>query len=110
LPLYDYECLSCGHIFELRQSFNDEPTGTCPVCDGDARRKFHAVPVIYKGSGFYTTDYARSSVKANGTSTKSEENEEVKKAPAKAKDPTSSSGTEKKESDKADSTTTKSKE
>jgi len=66
--------------------------------------------VIYKGSGFYTTDYARSSVKANGTSTKSEENEEVKKAPAKAKDPTSSSGTEKKESDKADSTTTKSKE
>lgn len=110
MPLYDYECLSCGHVFELRQSFNDEPTGTCPACDGNARRKFHAVPVIYKGSGFYTTDYARASVKANGTSETSEGKEEVKKDPVKAKDPTSSSSTEKKESGKADSTTTKSKE
>ena len=59
MPLYDYECLSCGHPFELRQSFSEAGVGTCPQCSGGARRKFHAVPVIYKGSGFYTTDYSR---------------------------------------------------
>ena len=59
MPRYDYECLSCGHPFELRQSFHEAGAGTCPLCSGQARRKFHAVPVIYKGSGFYTTDYGR---------------------------------------------------
>ena len=68
MPLYDYECTSCQHIFELKQSFQDDPVGTCPKCKSNARRKFVAVPVIYKGSGFYTTDYARSGVRANGTS------------------------------------------
>ena len=68
MPRYDYECSTCSHVFELKQSFRDDPVGTCPECQGSARRKFHAVPVIYKGSGFYTTDYARSGVKANGTS------------------------------------------
>jgi len=66
VPLYDYECLSCGHVFELRQSFHAAPEAQCPLCSGDSRRKFHAVPVIYKGSGFYTTDYKKSGY--NGTS------------------------------------------
>ena len=89
MPLYDYECLSCGHVFELRQSFNDEPVGSCPRCEGSSRRKFHAVPIIYKGKGFYTTDYGRSGVGANGTGTSSSKDEE-------------------KESDKAPSTSSKS--
>lgn len=59
MPLYDYECTGCGHSFELRQSFHEAGVGICPLCSGKARRKFHAVPVIYKGSGFYTTDYGR---------------------------------------------------
>lgn len=57
MPLYDYECVSCGNVFELRQSFDADPEGVCPRCAGISRRKFHAVPIIYKGSGFYTTDY-----------------------------------------------------
>jgi len=61
LPLYDYECGDCGHVYELRQSFDAEPEGVCPRCAGMSRRKFHAVPIIYKGSGFYSTDYKRSS-------------------------------------------------
>jgi len=67
LPRYDYECLGCAHTFELKQSFSSEPVGICPECGCNSRRKFHAVPVIYKGSGFYTTDYARSNIRANGT-------------------------------------------
>jgi putative FmdB family regulatory protein len=59
LPRYDYQCNSCGHEFELTQSFKEAGSGTCPQCSGEGRRVFHAVPVIYKGSGFYTTDYGR---------------------------------------------------
>ena len=67
MPRYDYECQSCQNIFEIKQGFNDEPVANCPSCHSVARRKFRVVPIIYKGTGFYTTDYARSSVKANGT-------------------------------------------
>ncbi|MBM3926065.1 MAG: FmdB family transcriptional regulator [SAR202 cluster bacterium] len=73
MPLYDYQCAKCRHVFELKQSFTDEPVGVCPRCSGRSRRKFRPVPIIYKGSGFYTTDYARSSVKANGTGLSSDE-------------------------------------
>ena len=59
LPRYDYQCTACDHRFELTQSFSDAGTGTCPQCAAPGRRVFHAVPVIYKGSGFYTTDYGR---------------------------------------------------
>lgn len=68
MPIYDYECDECGHRFELKQSFNAEPECVCPHCEGKARRKFHSVAVIYKGSGFYTTDY-----KKNGYSPAGEE-------------------------------------
>ncbi len=59
MPRYDYQCTSCEHRFELLQSFSEAGSGTCPACSGAGRRVFHAVPVIYKGSGFYTTDYGR---------------------------------------------------
>ena len=59
MPRYDYQCKSCGQEFELKQSFSEAGSGTCPECSGEGRRIFHAVPVIYKGSGFYTTDYGR---------------------------------------------------
>lgn len=59
MPRYDYRCLSCDDEFELVQSFAEAGQGVCPACSGAGRRVFHAVPVIYKGSGFYTTDYGR---------------------------------------------------
>ncbi len=59
MPRYDYQCNSCGNEFELTQSFKEAGAGSCPECSGEGRRVFHAVPVIYKGSGFYTTDYGR---------------------------------------------------
>lgn len=59
MPRYDYQCTSCDQQFELVQSFKEAGSGTCPECSGEGRRVFHAVPVIYKGSGFYTTDYGR---------------------------------------------------
>ena len=59
MPRYDYRCVECDNYFELRQSFSEAGKGTCPLCSGEGRRVYHAVPVIYKGSGFYTTDYGR---------------------------------------------------
>ena len=59
MPRYDYRCESCKEEFELVQSFAEAGKGACPVCGGAGQRVYHAVPVIYKGSGFYTTDYGR---------------------------------------------------
>ena len=82
MPRYDYECLSCDNVFELRQGFDAEPVGVCPDCGKTAKRKFHPVPVIYKGSGFYTTDYARN---GNKTSSEKEDHDSKEKKPS-AKD------------------------
>jgi putative FmdB family regulatory protein len=61
VPIYEYECVSCNHRFELKQGFDAEPTESCPLCQAQSRRKFHSPAIIYTGSGFYTTDYARQS-------------------------------------------------
>ena len=112
MPRYDYECLSCSNVFEMKQSFSDEPVADCPECGSRSRRKFHAVPVIYKGSGFYTTDYARSSLRANGTGSNSyEESEKKEKSSSKSekKDTSKSSASEsKKDSDSAVSSSSRS--
>lgn len=59
MPRYDYRCKECANEFELVQKFSEAGSGDCPLCGGAGQRVFHAVPVIYKGSGFYTTDYGR---------------------------------------------------
>ena len=61
MPRYDYECTSCHHVFEMRQSFDSDPVATCPECSNQANRKFHAVPIVFKGSGFYVNDYGKNS-------------------------------------------------
>ena len=61
LPIYTYKCEANGHEFELRQDFSASPEQVCPTCGSTSRRQLHAPTVIYKGSGFYTTDYARKS-------------------------------------------------
>ena len=61
MPTYEYECRSCRHRFDERQSFSAEPVATCPLCMDGARRVFHAVPVVFKGSGFYVNDYGKGS-------------------------------------------------
>jgi putative FmdB family regulatory protein len=72
MPTYEYECRSCKHRFDLRQSFQDEPQAACPKCKGESRRVFHPAPIIFKGSGFYVTDHS----KPNPASAKSEPKKE----------------------------------
>ncbi|MFQ5633101.1 MAG: FmdB family zinc ribbon protein [bacterium] len=60
MPTYDYRCKKCGHAFEEFQSIVAEPIETCPQCDGNVERLINGgVGLIFKGSGFYLTDYAR---------------------------------------------------
>lgn len=59
MPIYEYECSSCGGRFDRRQRFDEEPIATCPECASKARRIIHSVPVLFKGSGFYSTDHGR---------------------------------------------------
>ena len=58
MPTYEYKCLKCNHRFEVFQSMNDAPLKECPVCKGDIKRLIgRGAGFIFKGSGFYCTDY-----------------------------------------------------
>jgi putative FmdB family regulatory protein len=60
MPTYEYECQKCGHHFELVQSMNDAPKKTCPKCRGRVKRLLGTgAGLIFKGSGFYSTDYRK---------------------------------------------------
>jgi putative FmdB family regulatory protein len=58
MPTYEYRCTN-GHTFEVIQSMSDDPVETCEVCGAPVERVFHPIAVHFKGSGFYTTDYAK---------------------------------------------------
>ena len=64
MPTYDYECKECGVTFERFQNIKEEPIKKCPECGGLVRRLIGAgAGVIFKGSGFYATDYRSESYK-----------------------------------------------
>ena len=89
MPTYEYECKRCGVRFERFQSMSEEPIKVCPECGGEVRRLISAGGgVIFKGSGFYATDYRSESYK------KAE-----KKEKENASKSESSSGEKKKESE-----------
>lgn len=56
MPTYQYRCTSCETDVEAVQKFTDDPLTDCPECDGNLRKVFNAVGVVFKGSGFYATD------------------------------------------------------
>ncbi len=56
MPIYLYQCDSCGLRFEQMQRMSDDPLNGCPECDGHVHRIIQPVGIIFKGSGFYVTD------------------------------------------------------
>ena len=58
MPIYEYRC-DRGHTFEVMQRMSEDPLTSCSTCDAPVQRVFHPVAVHFKGSGFYTTDYAK---------------------------------------------------
>lgn len=80
MPTYEYVCKECGHHFETVQNISADPLKTCPRCGGLIERKiFGGVGLIFKGSGFYETDYKKASSKPTASKKKT-----VKKSTKKA--------------------------
>jgi putative FmdB family regulatory protein len=65
MPTYDYVCDGCGHAFELFQSMTDSVKKTCPKCGKKKLRRLIGAggAIVFKGSGFYKTDYRSESYK-----------------------------------------------
>jgi len=60
MPTYQYECAHCGHSFELFQKITDSPLELCPKCRSKVKRLIGmGAGIIFKGSGFYATDYRK---------------------------------------------------
>ena len=66
MPIYGYRCTSCGHELEVLQSMSDAPLTVCDACGGRLQKKLYPVGVQFKGTGFYSTDYKRSTQKSDG--------------------------------------------
>ena len=97
MPTYEYECEKCKITFERFQSMKDEPVKKCPECDGPVRRLISGgAGVIFKGSGFYITDYRSESYKKEAKKDK-----EARKASESTKSEKKSDKSKKK-SDKSD--------
>lgn len=65
MPTYEYKCLECGHQFELFQRITEERVTECPKCKGRVKRLIGmGAGPIFKGSGFYQTDYKNNSKKS----------------------------------------------
>ncbi|WP_425613926.1 FmdB family zinc ribbon protein [Anatilimnocola sp. NA78] len=114
MPTYDYECDACGHKEEVFQSFSDPLIEKCPKCKKKKfRRLFGAgAAVMFKGTGFYTTDYRSDSYKkaasadskpsdsSSSTSAESSKSSEAKPATPAPKPDSPSSGSSSKSNKK----------
>jgi len=82
VPTYEYECKSCGYYFEKFESINNSDRVKCPACGGDSKRLISGgVGLIFKGSGFYITDYKKTHINnnsGNGSKVKKEKNKQTK--------------------------------
>src|SRR5512137_2157627 len=91
MPTYEYECTKCGHTFEAFQSMSEKPLSRCPECRGRVRRLIGGgLGVIFKGSGFYSTDNKKGSVLTGGNGKDREKAKDgekpAEKPPVKAAD------------------------
>ncbi len=94
MPTYDYECDNCGHEFELFQTISEAVKRKCPECGKQKLRRLFGTgaAVVFKGSGFYQTDYRSESYNKGAekdkkkTAKKSTEKSEKKSTPKKDSD------------------------
>jgi len=94
MPTYDYECSACGHRFEELQSFNESPLTKCPKCKKNKLTRLFGGggAIIFKGGGFYETDYRRAGEanKSEGAAAEKSENKTETKSETKSESKTES--------------------
>ena len=95
MPIYEYRCAN-GHTFDVFQSMSEDPVTECVECGADCERVLSAPAVHFKGSGFYTTDYARKGAKqaaaSDGGASSSGSSEKSSSDSGSSKDADKSSG------------------
>jgi putative FmdB family regulatory protein len=86
MPTYEYACTSCGERTEAKQGFSDPPLEECPVCGGRLRKLYSPVGIVFKGSGFYSTDARKPAPSQSSKSSKDDKKpaKEGKTEPAKS--------------------------
>ncbi len=65
MPIYEYQCQSCSHHFELRQKFSDPPADQCPECGGTVQKLISSAAFSLKGGGWYSEGYGSGSKKSD---------------------------------------------
>lgn len=101
MPTYEYVCTRCGHRFEAIQSMTEKPLSRCPVCKSAIRRVINGgIGVIFKGSGFYSTDNKKSSALTGGNGSSKDRDKPAEKPKESSTEKTS---TEKTTSEKSSS-------
>lgn len=103
MPTYDYECSGCGHEFELFQRISEEPKKKCPECGKSKLRRLFGTgaALMFKGSGFYQTDYRSESYKKAAAADKSSADKSSEGGATEKSDKKSEAKTEKKVESKA---------
>lgn len=85
MPIYTYKCKNCGKVFEKFKKMSSNGNESCDECSSEAVRVFSPAGIIFKGSGFYTTDYKSGSNRSNlNKSGVRDEKKETKKDEVKA--------------------------
>ena len=98
MPTYDYKCEKCDHQFEVFQSMKDDRLTDCPLedCDGHVKRLLGTgAGIIFKGSGFYETDYRSASYKKGASADKPSKSSDSSKSKSDSKPKKSSSSSTK---------------
>jgi putative FmdB family regulatory protein len=88
LPTYGYACRACKNRFEIIQRITADALKTCESCGGELRRLVFPVGIVFKGSGFYTTDYARKNGAGSSGETAAKMDEKTETKPAEKKEET----------------------
>lgn len=100
MPIYDYRCDHCGHVFSAVQSFSDEALEKCPNCGKKPRRLISTPAIVFKGSGWYKTDSRPGEKSADASSSGSDKKGDTKgdtKGDAKTETKTETKGETKSE-------------
>ena len=85
MPIYEYACTACGERTEAKQSFSDPPLEECPHCGGKLRKLYSPVGIVFKGSGFYSTDAKKSSSSGTSSSSSSSDSSTSKETKSESK-------------------------
>ena len=94
MPIYEYQCESCADRFEVKQSMKDDPLTACPQCGKRVQRLISSPAIMFKGSGWYVTDYSEKMKPSPGNeqpTAKSEEKKETAPSTSEQTTPTAPS-------------------